>query len=68
MRDAGTEFGRNEVCRWFPVRADEELFWVVVFIVSVGEEHLCVDVSSEAIGALQEFVRARGKLGLDAEV
>ena len=41
---------------------------VIVFIIGMGKEHLGVDVSSEAQGALQEFFRARGKLWLKAEV
>ena len=61
---AGIKFAGD----WFPVRAEEELLGVIVFIVSVGEEHLCVDVSSEAGRALQEVFGAGGKLWLNAKV
>jgi hypothetical protein len=43
------------------------LFRVPLFI-AVGKEHLGVDVLSKAIRTLLKFGRARGVLGLDAEV
>jgi hypothetical protein len=62
-----TEFDRDISRVGGPIGADEELFRVPLFI-TVGKKHLDVDVLLKVIRALLKFGRARGMLGLDAEV
>jgi hypothetical protein len=65
--DTSAELDRHSVWIGFPIRAQEELFWIVV-IVQVSEDHLGVHVAPESASNKLKIFPAGGVVGGRTEV
>jgi hypothetical protein len=64
----GMELNGNLVQWWLLVRADDEQLVGVVFIFTVGKEHMGINIPLEVLGALPKLLWLGGKLWLQTKV